>query len=194
MKLALALLCAAGFTCAAQADTVTAKYTSTELKKCHQLLKADGKIFEGAWRCPGIDGNDVFISAADSRDLVGFGTSDARNCSSSRTFGGFNSAGGTVEWRLRGGKPFAAIIRFTVSIDPNDANKLATWLVVHKLDKGGSCPVHYVAGSFPKANEAARLAADTKAEGFDCQKDKPTFDSTIGPPGIDLTPCGAAQP
>jgi hypothetical protein len=51
--------------------------------------------------------------------------------------------------------------------------------------------MHYVAGSYPKANEAARKAADDKAESFNCENDKPTFDSTIGPPNINLEPCSA---
>ncbi len=47
---------------------------------------------------------------------------------------------------------------------------------------GGSwaCPVHYVAGSFPKANEQARRAANELVDSFDCQSDTPSFDSTIG--------------
>ena len=34
---------------------------------------------------------------------------------------------------------------------------------------------------------------DTKADGFNCDKDKPTFDSSVGPPDVNLAPCGADQ-
>ena len=176
---------------AAQAEPAKSTYTKIDLKKCQQTQKPDGQVFEGSWTCKGLGGYDVFLSAADSRETVSFGKSDANNCAGLKTFGGFNSAGGTVEWRLKQGKPIAAILRWTVSIDPEDSSKHATWLVVNKLEKGASCHMHYVAGSFPKANDAARKAADEKAEIFNCETGKPTFDSTIGAPNINLESCNA---
>jgi hypothetical protein len=176
---------------AAQAEPTKLAYTKIDLKKCQQTQKPDGQAFEGSWTCKGLDGYDVFLSAADSREMVSFGKADANNCASLKTFGGFNSVGGTVEWRLKQGRPIAAILRWTVSINPEDSSKPATWLVVNKLEKGGSCHMHYVAGSFPKANEAARKAADEKAETFNCETGKPTFDSNVGPPNVNLEPCNA---
>ena len=76
-------------------------------------------------------------------------------------------------------------------MDPEDSTKKATWIVVNKLDKGASCHMHYVAGSFPKANEAARKAADEKVDDFNCESDRPTFDSNIGAPNINLESCSA---
>jgi hypothetical protein len=170
------------------ADTVSA-YTQINLSKCLQTQKADEQVFEGAWVCKGFGGYDVFVSAADSRDMVSFGKTDANNCAGLKSFGSFNSAGATIEWRIKAGKPFAAILRWTVSIDPEDSSKHASWLVVSKLDHGSSCQMHYVAGSFVNANDAARKAADEKSASFNCDSDKPTFDSTIGPPNIDLDAC-----
>ena len=174
-----------------QAEAAKSIYTKIDLKKCQQIKKPDGQIFEGAWRCAGYAGYDVFISAADSREMAAFGQSDKNNCSGTKTFNGFNTTGSTIEWRMMGPKPIAAIQRWTVSIDAADSSKHVTWLVVNKLVGGTSCQIHYVAGSFPKANEAARKAADQKAEGFNCEKDKPTYDSAIGPPGINLEACTA---
>ena len=176
-------------TTAAQAETAKSIYTKIDLKKCGQVKKPDGQVFEGAWRCPGYAGYDVFISAADSREMATFGQTDKNDCAGSKTFNGFNTTGSVIEWRMKGAKPFAAIQRWTVSNDPANSAKHVTWLVVNKLAGGTSCQMHYVAGSFPKANVAARKAADEKAEAFDCEKDKPTYDSAIGPPDINLEAC-----
>jgi hypothetical protein len=35
--------------------------------------------------------------------------------------------------------------------------------------------------------------ADRLAEGFDCETGVPTYDSTIGPPPIELLSCAAAK-
>ena len=191
MKALMIVAAALSLATQAFASDVKSVYTQIDLKKCKQTEKPDGQVFEGSWRCKGIAGYNVFLTAADSRDMVSFGNNDANNCSGQKTFGSFNSAGGTVEWRVKAGKPFAAILRWTVSTDPDDPNKKATWIVVNKLDKGTACHMHYVAGSFPNANDAARKAADEKAGAFNCEKYTPTFDSNIGEPNINLESCSA---
>lgn len=188
MKHAVLIIAALGIANAAHAD-VTSAYTGIDLKKCRQTEKADNEAFAGAWRCKGYGGYDVFVSSGDDRDSVAFGKTADKNCAGAKTFNGFNAAGGKVEWRVKNGKPIAAILRWTVSIDPEDSTKTATWLVVSKLEKGAACQMHYVNGAFPNANDAARKAAD-KAEAFVCKTDVPAFDSTIGEPGISLEPCG----
>ena len=191
MKALIIIAAIASFATQAFASEVKSIYTKIDLKKCRQTQKPDSQVFEGAWACKGIAGYDVFLTAADAREMVSFGKTDANNCAGLKTFGGFNAAGATVEWRVKSGKPLAAILRWTVSIDPEDSTKKATWLVVNKLDKGASCQMHYVAGSFPNANEAARKAGDEKSEAFNCESDKPTFDSNIGAPNINLESCSA---
>ena len=191
MKIMMIVAAIMGLSTQAFAGEVKSIYTKIDLKKCKQTQKPDQQVFEGAWACKGIAGYDVFLSAADAREMVSFGKTDANNCAGLKTFSGFNAAGATVEWRVKTGKPLAAILRWTVSIDPEDSTKKATWLVVSKLDKGASCQMHYVAGSFPKANDDARKAADEKAEAFNCESDKPTFDSTTGAPSIGHESCSA---
>ena len=173
---------------AAQAE-VKSVYTKIDLKKCKQIEKADEFVFGGSWRCKGLGGYDVFVSSADDRESAAVGKSKANNCSGLKTFNGFNSVGNTVEWRVKNSKPYAAILRWTVSIDPEDSTKQASWLVVNKLEAKDSCHMHYVAGSFPGANDAARKAADEKSADFACETSVPTFDSTIGAPGITMEAC-----
>ena len=96
----------------------------------------------------------------------------------SKTFNPFNTALSPIEWRIANGVPFAAIERWSIS--DSEGNRAGTWLVVTALRDGQSCHVHYVAGSYPDANEQARRAADDLARGFDCENDVPTSDSKIG--------------
>ncbi len=186
-----------GLPAIAWAGSNTSTYTSVDLKACKQIEKPDGFVFEGSWRCKGLGGYSVFISAANSREMAAFGKKLANNCAGLKTFSGFNSTGGTVEWRLKNSKPIAAILRWTVSIDPEDSTKTATWLVVNKLEKNDSCHMHYVSGSYPNANEQARKAADAWPKDLPARHDvqRPTRSSDYqfyctrrkpGPATIDL--------
>lgn len=181
------LLCLAGGSALAAGNTST--YTSIDLDSCAIEEPGDEYAFEGSWRCKGIPGYDIVVAGADARSLVGFGSEMANNCSYGTTFSPFNSFGSPVEWRYSGKTPIAAIQRWTVATSENGGT--ATWLVVSKLADGTSCPVHYVAGSFPMANEAARRAADMLVGEFDCENDTPTYDSKIGAPPIGLEACSA---
>jgi hypothetical protein len=174
---------------AASAGDITSAYTYFDLAtSCRQLPAPDEDIPDGSWSCPGFKGTPFLVSEGDDRSLVGFGERPDETCSYRRTFQRFNTALSPVEWRLRDGKPFAVIERWRVTTD--DEGATATWLVVTALQGDQACPVHYVAGSFPKANEQARRAADELVPDFNCESDTPTFDSTVGPPGIELSPCG----
>lgn len=168
----------------------TSTYTAFDLKNCRQTEKPDEYVFEGSWACKGIAGYDIFQSGMDARSGAGFGKSADNNCALRKTFGPFNTALSPVEWRFAGKTPIAAIERWSVIKDPaSGTDESVTWLVVNKLHDGTSCHMHYVSGSFPEANAAARKSADEKASGFNCETDAPTYDSTVGPPPISLEPC-----
>jgi hypothetical protein len=171
----------------ADAQQITSVYTPFDLKNCEQVEKPDEYVFEGTWRCKGYGGYDIWQSGFDARSLAGFGTQQGNACALRKTFNPFNTALSPIEWRLKNGKPFAAIERWSVS--QGDDQPSVTWLVVSALHDGESCHVHYVAGSYPNANEQARIAADRLTEGFDCQTDTPTFNSKTGAPPIDLKSC-----
>jgi hypothetical protein len=132
---------------------------------------------------------DVVIASSDDRDYVGFGTKGGETCSFKKSFNRFSTALSPIEWRLKDGKPIAAIERWRVVVD--DDGNTVTWLVVTALKGGEACPVHYVAGSYPDANAQARRAADDLAEGFNCETDVPTVDSKIGEPGVTMMACGS---
>ena len=138
-----------------------------------------------------IKGYDIAIAVDDERNQVGFGRRPTHSCAFRKTFGRFNTALSPVEWRLKDGRPIAAIQRWRVVTD-DDGNSV-TWLVVTALKGSDACHIHYVAGSYPNANAAARQAADDIADDFDCTFDAPTIDSKIGEPGIDMEACRNLQ-
>jgi hypothetical protein len=185
----LAALSALCLTAAPAMAGGTSQYVAFDLDKCQLTEKPDEYVFEGAWRCKGLAGYDMFFGGFDARNLAGFGKSADNNCAYLKTFNGFNSMLSPVEFRFRGKTPVAAIQRWSVVADPETPEKSITWLVVNKLANGTSCQMHFVAGSYPKANERAREVADTLAEGFDCETAAPGYSSEIGPPDINLEPC-----
>ncbi len=173
---------------AALADEISSAYTKFDLERsCEVIEKGDEYVYAGTWRCTGEAGLDIVIASGDDRDYVGFGAKAAQTCSFKKTFNRFNTALSPVEWRIRNGKPFAAIQRFRVVTDDEGGNM--TWLVVTALKGEEACPVSYVAGSYPDANAVARTMADGEAPNFDCATDVPTVNSTVGEPGITLAAC-----
>jgi len=187
MKRASALLIFCLCPAAAAGGEATSAYTRFDLDHCQMIEKGDEYVFFGAWRCKGYMGFDIFQASSDERSYAAFGTDGTGHCAFAKTFSPFNTALSPVEWRIRDGKPFAAIERWSVVNDEN--GNAATWLVVSAIKANDSCHVHYVSGSYPDANAQARRAADDLADDFDCDSDVPTVDSKVGAPPIDMTAC-----
>lgn len=187
MRRAAALLVFLSGVVPVAAGELSSAYTPFDLARCTQAAAPDEYVFEGSWICPGYDGIDIFQSGADARSYAAFGRNAVRHCAAKKTFNPFNTALSPIEWRLEDGKPFAAIERWSIADD--QGGQAGTWLVVTALRGDDSCPVHYVAGSYPDANDQARRAADDLARDFDCENDVPTVDSKIGPPPIALVSC-----
>ena len=131
------------------------------------------------------------VSVDDDRSFVGFGPKATETCAYAKTFSRFNEALSPVEWRLKAGKPVAAIQRWRVVTD-DDGNTM-TWLVITALDGKEACPAHYIAGSYPNANAHAREAADDLVPGYDCAHDMPTVDSKVGAEGIEFVSCAEVK-
>ena len=93
----------------AQAETAS-RYTSITPADCRQVL-ADEESGSVAFSCPGVAGVDVWVGEGDLRTFFGFGQQPRKQCSASQTFGAFNTVGEKMEWRLRDGRPIAAIVR-----------------------------------------------------------------------------------
>ena len=177
---------------AALAGENTSVYTPFDLDKtCLRVQRGDGMAFAGTWKCAGFGGNDIVVSVDDERSYVGFGPSPTETCSYAKTFSRFNQALSPVEWRLQGGKPVAAIQRWRVA--KGDDGNTMTWLVVTALRGKEACPYHYIAGSYPNANELARRYADEIEDDYDCEHDTPTVDSRVGADGIEFVSCAEVK-
>jgi hypothetical protein len=121
-------------------------------------------------RCrPGPDNWPVGMLTADGRTQLTFGKlTDPRAGAVTALGGGFADPHHTIEWRLHGGRPIAAIHRYFLD-DQRQA------LTVHKLNQNDrtSCVAAVVAVERGRdANAEAVKLADTIVPEFRCGRDK----------------------
>jgi hypothetical protein len=113
----------------------------------------------------------VTIAFADIRDNVFFGRQAEGGTSVYEAVGGaFSTAHGTIEWRLRDGRPFAAIHRYRIG--PSGEERQV--LLVHRLQPNKtSCVAAVVAvRKGHDANTEAVEIADSVGETFRCGRDR----------------------
>ena len=136
--------------------------------------------FGGAWQCPGYKGAGVYVAEGDLRMFVSFGPDAANEPAAGQTLPNFNTVNETLEWRLRGGVPFATILRWFPSLD--EGSRTGSVLIVTQLQPGGgTCQIARIDAQANKnANDLARQAADTMAGSFDCTQPP----QILGNPGI----------
>ena len=141
-------------------------YTSLEEKQCRTIksAKADAGDYEG--RCRGVAGYALLLSEGDLRQNITVVTPQGAKHSLDLwevVSGGFSSVGPKAEWRMatQNGKraPVALIIRYNASENPDQPNKLSSYLAVAKITSGEICVTDKISPG-PKANEEARRAAD----------------------------------
>ncbi len=166
-------------------------YTKLDLTTCETLQRMPDEGGSVFLKCPGYQGYPIYFKAGDLRQSVFFGIlSEAILREAWQSFGAFNQAGDTVEWRLGdGGEPFAAILRFHIeTINPatgaSDEAHRGQVLVVSRVGQPGEpsgCVVGYVdARANPSANALARRVADSYAAPFVCGVDRAVFHGERG--------------
>ncbi|ADZ68872.1 hypothetical protein [Polymorphum gilvum] len=175
----LAATLAAGGAAPARAAETSA-YTKIDLDRCRLVEPAaEEGTFGGAWTCRGHQGIDVHVAEGDLRMFVSFGPGAPDEPAAMQTFPAFNTLNETLEWRLRGGRPFATILRWF--LDNEAAGLRDEVLVVTQLVPGAVCHVAYVdARANARANDLARQAADDLAGLHDCSQPA----RVIGLPGV----------
>lgn len=163
-------------------------YSKVDVKTCKQT-SFDEESGSVTFSCPGKYGIDVWFAEGDLRQFLAYGPDPRTQCVSRQTFGNFNTAGPTLEWRSEGSVPFATIVRY--HMDSSDGSKF-NYLVVTTLQGDEACHIGYVDGALPNHNEIARQIADDTARGFNCATDMPVFmtghDHTINI--VSGVPCG----
>lgn len=165
----------------AKASGITSVYTKIDLAACQSLdVPSEEGTFGGSWQCSGYQGVPVYVAEGDLRMFVSFGAGADSEPAASQTLPNFNTVNETLEWRLRGGVPFATVLRWFPSLD--DGSKTGSVLIVTQLRTGGgTCQIARIdAQANAGANLLARQAADTMAGQFDCSH-PPVI---IGNPGI----------
>ena len=141
-------------------------YTSLDEKQCRKI-KTDAADYEG--RCRGAAGYTLLVTEGDLRQNVTVVTPAGAKHSLDLwdvVSGGFSSVGPKAEWRMarQNGKaaPVALIIRYNASENPDQPDKLSSYLVVTKVTPTEICVTDKISPG-PKANEDARRAADSSS-------------------------------
>ena len=172
------------------AGSKTSAYSTLNFENgCKTVLESE----EGGcvWLlCDGYKEIPVHVAEGDLRMSVKFGGTAGNAPGTWQSFGAFNSIGGTIEWRLDDGKPFATILRWTLDNPGADGSapspaSQGQVLVVSTIDDDAgipSCMAGLVDARANKhANELARQVADTIAVSFRCGTDEPEFHGNKGP-------------
>ena len=138
-------------------------YTSLEEKQCRKLKTAEVD-YEG--RCRGTAGYTLLVTEGDLRQNVTVVTPAGAKHSLDLVdvvSGGFSSVGPKAEWRMarQNGKltPVALIIRYNANEDPEQPQKVNSYLAVTKITSAEICVTDKISPG-PTANEEARRAAD----------------------------------
>lgn len=149
------------------AQSPTSAYTELDLERC-RVIAQSREVESIAWRCPGRGGVALVVSAGDGRYDVDAGIDNGEW----ESLPELNELGPRVEWRLRGGRPFAIIFRL-ISADETLARRSV--LVVETIGRPArpGCQVALIDGAAPDANGRARAEADARAARFRCGVDRP---------------------
>ena len=144
-------------------------YTSLAEKQCHKLKSAEAGDDGYEGRCRGVAGYTLLLSEGDLRQNITVITPKGAKHSLELwdvISGGFSSVGPNAEWRMamKNGKrsPVALIVRYNASENPDQPDKLSSYLAVSKITPTEICVTDKILPG-PNANEDARRAADTAA-------------------------------
>ena len=169
LKLLLLISLLLALSAAAAAQAVQSVYTDLDPKKCRTIksTSAEGGSYEG--RCPGYGGYTLMVTEGDLRQNIEVVTPKRAKHSLdlwTTVSSAFSSLGPKAEWRVKRVKgklaPFALIVRYNASEDPEDSTKITSYLAVTKITDSSICVTDKIAPG-ANANELARQAADASA-------------------------------
>lgn len=181
----------------ALAGEIRSEYTKLDPQKDCTVFSA-AQEGDGDWAnltCNGYRGYPVLIYYGDLRESLHYGFPPGGDLAPRwESFGGFNSTGGTIEWRVEEGNngpvPYATIHRWTVSDGDGEIQVLVVEKVAPPGPVGDGCVVGYVVASGNAgANQQARDVADDYARDFACGLDQPV----VREGNVALPPTNVAQ-
>lgn len=164
-----AFLCLVGFFGTVAGQTNKSAYTPLGEKQCRKIKSAEAGDDGYEGKCPGVAGYTLLVSEGDLRQNITIITPKGAKHSLELWVvisGGFSSVGPKAEWRMamQKGKlaPVALIVRYNASENPDQPEKLSSYLAVSKITATEICVTDKILPG-PNANEDARRAADTAA-------------------------------
>jgi hypothetical protein len=143
---------------------INSVYTSLSAKDC-RVMRVHEVTGASTSRCPGVAGHSLNVHDDDARMSIDVISPDGK-AHELNYWGvithGFSSLGPRAEWRMRGGRPLALIVRVNASEDPNNPERTTSYLAVARITPAGTCVTDRI-GPVPDANTVARAAADRSA-------------------------------
>jgi hypothetical protein len=144
-------------------------YTSLSSKDCKASQdEALGENYMGL--CPGFNGYALELLEGDLRQTVNVIAPNKKKYELdlwSKVSGKFSSVGEKAEWRVKGKKPVALILRFNANESVEDNVKNVSYLVVTKITANEACVVDIIKPS-KNQNMLAQKSAD-KASALQCR-------------------------
>lgn len=141
-------------------------YTDLTDNKCKTVVAA-GKDMPGnlTSRCKGVGGYDLEVYLDDERNSIGvvFPSKTTVGLDLWNYFGNFSELGTKAEWRMKGKKPVALIVRLNVS-DAGDGKPPTSYLIVSKIGAGSACVTDVVKPGKNQNLTAQRLADKASAK------------------------------
>lgn len=164
MKKIILLAACISVSCGIAAGQNKSVYTSTKTSACRTISSNpnEGGSYEG--ECAGVGGYKVRLLEGDIRQTLNIITPAKKKFELDfwGFYSGFSTVGEKIEWRTKGGIPYALIARFNVA-SGDDSNKSTSYLMVSKIGKTSSCVTDVVLPG-ARQNEKARELADTAAK------------------------------
>ncbi|MDQ3180884.1 MAG: hypothetical protein M3Q33_10230, partial [Acidobacteriota bacterium] len=137
--------------------------------KCKTVDVDIGMAGNHTGKCKGVGGFDLEVYLDDERNSIGIVLPSKKIVGLDlwSYFGNFSALGETAEWRMKGKKPVALIVRLNVS-DQGDEKPPTSYLIVSKISAANVCVTDIVKSGKNQNAQAQRLA--DKASGKLCKK------------------------
>ena len=144
-------------------------YTSMAFEKCKTVSFDEGMPGNAITECAGAGGYGLEVYLDDERNSVGvvLPSKKAVGLDFWNYFHNFSALGETAEWRMKGNKPVALIVRLNVS-DRGDEKSPTSYLVIAKITATDACVTDVVKPG-KNQNLLAQQLAD-KASAKPCKK------------------------
>ena len=141
-------------------------YTTLAADKCKTIAVDNGMPGNYSTRCEGVGGYQLEVYLDDERNSVGVVLPSKKTVGLDfwNYFSNFSALGEKAEWRMKGKKPVALIVRLNVS-DQGDGKPPTSYLIVSKIIGLDACVTDIVKPGKSQNAKAQSLAdrASTKS-------------------------------